>query len=225
MPKGEALRLTEATMALLKSDKADKEVAAILGIKSNTVCRHRIEFVGRRRDYVEWPTDPAWYEVRTMPEICEALNTRNFTAWAHIKKQGYTYRKGRWARSLFTGKRPSAQWHRPLKYNYPASRSFWEARTVNQIAAIVGCGYANASQWARKRGYVMKKEKRRVAWPTDASWYAERTAHEIAGILGVIDDQVYLHARKHGYKTKRPAMSTYDWRYENKNSYENARRG
>jgi len=225
MPRGEPLRLTEATMALLKSDKADKEVAAILGIATNTVSRHRCEFVGRRRDYVEWPSDPAWYEVRTMPEICEALNTKHFTAWSHIKKQGYTYRKGRWATSLFTGKRPRAQWHKPLKYRYPESRSFWEARTANQMAQIIGCTRVNAAQWARKCGYVMKKEKRRVAWPTDASWYAERTAQEIAGILMVIDDQVYLHARKHGYTTKPPALSRFDWRYENKNSYKNARRG
>jgi hypothetical protein len=225
MPKGIPLRLTEATMALLKSDKADKEVAAILGIATNTVSRHRCEFVGRRRDYVKWPTDPTWYEVRTMPEICEALNTKHFTAWEHVKKHGYTYRKGRWATSLFTGKRPKAQWHRPLKYNYPASREFWEARTAKQMAAIIGCTRVNANQVAAKRGYVLKKEKRRVAWPTDASWYAERTAHEIAGILSITDDQVYLHARKHGYKTKQPAMSTYDWRYENKNSYKNARRG
>ena len=69
MPRGEPLRLTEATMALLRSDKADKEVALELGIATNTVSRHRCEFVGRRRDYVEWPIDPAWYEVRTMPEI------------------------------------------------------------------------------------------------------------------------------------------------------------
>lgn len=224
MPKGEALRLTEATMALLKSDKTDRVIAEELGVSSATVANYRREFFGSRRTFVDWPSDPAWYEVRTMLDIVAALNTNSNAAHLHIKKRGYTYRKGRWARSLFTGKRPGGQPHRPPKYNYPASRSFWEARTVNQIAAIVGCGYANASQWARKRGYVMKKEKRRVAWPTDASWYAERTAHEIAGILGVIDDQVYLHARKHGYKTKRPAMSTYDWRYENKNSYENARR-
>ena len=89
---------------------------------------------------------------------------------------------------------------------------------------IIGCKYNNAAQWARKRGYVMKSEKRRIPWPTDASWYAERTAHEIARVLGVIDDQVYLYARKHGYKTKRPAISTYNWRYGNKNSYENASR-
>lgn len=224
MPKGIPLRLTEQAMALLKSDKADKEVAAILGIKSNTVCRHRIEFVGRRRDYVEWPTDPAWYEVRTMPEICEALDTKNFTAWAHIKKHGYTYRKGRWATSLITGKRPGGQPYRPLKYHYPESKAFWEARTANQMAKIIGCTRVNAAQWARKCGYVLKKEKRRVAWPTDPSWYAERTAQEIAGILGVIDDQVYLHARKHGYTTKVPELSAYDWRYRNKNTYENERR-
>jgi hypothetical protein len=225
MPNGIPLRLTEATMALLKSDKADKEVAAMLGVCSATVANYRREFFGSRRHFVEWPTDPAWYEVRTMPEISSALNTSNNTAYLHVKKHGYTYRKGRWARSLFTGKRPGGQPHRPPKYNYPESRSFWEARTIKQMAAIVGCGYGNAEQWARKHGYVMKKEKRRVAWPTDASWYAERTAQEIAGILMVIDDQVYLHARKHGYKTKQPAMSTYDWRYENKNSYKNARRG
>jgi len=225
MPKGIPLRLTEATMALLKSDKADKEVAAILGIATNTVSRHRCEFVGRRRHYVEWPTDPAWYEVRTMPEIREALNTTNFTAWEHIKKHGYTYRKGRWATSLFTGKNRKGLPRRPLKYRYPESKAFWEARTANQMAQIIGCTRVNAAQWARKHGYVMKKEKRRVAWPTDASWYAERTAQEIAGILMVIDDQVYLHARKHGYTTKPPALSTYDWRYRNKNTYENERRG
>ena len=208
-------------MALLKSDKADKEVAAILGIATNTVSRHRCEFVGRRRDYVEWPTDPAWYEVRTMSDISSALNTSNNTAYLHVKKHGYTYRKGRWARSLFTGKRPGGQPHRPPKFNYPASRSFWEARTIKQMAQIVGCGYANASQWARKRGYVMKFEKRRVPWPTDASWYAERTAQEIAGILMVIDDQVYLHARKHGYTTKPPALARFDWRNRNKNTYKN----
>ena len=221
MPNGIPLRLTEATMALLKSDKADKEVAAILGIATNTVSRHRCEFVGRRRDYVEWPTDPAWYEVRTMSDISSALNTSNNTAYLHVKKHGYAYRKGRWARSLFTGKRPGGQPHRPPKFNYPASRSFWEARTIKQMAQIVGCGYANASQWARKRGYVMKLEKRRVPWPTDASWYAERTAQEIAGILMVIDDQVYLHARKHGYTTKPPALARFDWRNRNKNTYEN----
>ena len=212
-------------MALLKSDKADKEVALILGIATNTVSRHRREFFGSRRHFVEWPTDPAWYEVRTMPEICEALNTKHFTAWGHIKKHGYTYRKGRWATSLLTGKRPTAQWHKPLKYNYPASRSFWEARTANQMAQIIGCTRVNAAQWARKCGYVLKKQTRRIPWPTDASWYAERTAQEIAGILMVVDDQVYLHARKHGYRTKPSPMSAYDWRYETKNSYENARRG
>jgi hypothetical protein len=93
------------------------------------------------------------------------------------------------------------------------------------MAAIVGFGYGNAERWARNRGYVMKKEKRRVTWPTDASWYAERTAQEIAGILMVIDDQVYLHARKHGYTTKSPELSRYDWKYRNKNTYENERRG
>ena len=225
MPNGIPLRLTESTMVLLKSDKHDKEVALELGVCSATVANYRREFFGSRRYFVEWPTDPAWYEVRTMSEISSALNTSNNTAYLHVKKQGYTYRKGRWARSLFTGKRPGGQPHRPPKYNYPDSRSFWEARTIKQMAAIVGCGYGNAEQWARKHGYVMKKEKRRIPWPTDASWYAERTAQEIAGILMVIDDQVYLHARKHGYKTKRPAMSTYDWRYRNKNTYENARRG
>jgi hypothetical protein len=92
------------------------------------------------------------------------------------------------------------------------------------MAEIVGCGYGNAERWARKHGYNMKKQNRRIPWPTDASWYAERTAQEIAGILMVIDDQVYLHARKHGYKTKQPSMSTYDWKYRNKNTYENERR-
>ena len=221
MPKGEPLRLTEATMALLKSDKADKEVAAMLGVCSATVANYRREFFGSRRRFVEWPTDPAWYEVRTMSDISSALNTSNNTAYLHVKKHGYTYRKGRWARSLFTGKRPGGQPHRPPKFNYPASRSFWEARTIKQMAQIVGCGYANASQWARKRGYVMKLEKRRVPWPTDASWYAERTAQEIAGILMVIDDQVYLHARKHGYTTKPPALARFDWRNRNKNTYKN----
>ena len=225
MPNGIPLRLTEATMALLKSDKADKEVASLLGVCSATIANYRREFFGSRRRFVEWPTDPAWYEVRTMSDISSALNTSNNTAYLHVKKHGYAYRKGRWARSLFTGKRPGGQPHRPPKFNYPASRSFWEARTIKQMAQIVGCGYANASQWARKRGYVMKLEKRRVAWPTDASWYAERTAQEIAGILMVIDDQVYLHARKHGYTTKPPALARFDWRNRNKNTYKNARRG
>ena len=221
MPKGEPLRLTEATMALLKSDKADKEVASLLGVCSATIANYRREFFGSRRRFVEWPTDPAWYEVRTMSDISSALNTSNNTAYLHVKKHGYAYRKGRWARSLFTGKRPGGQPHRPPKFNYPASRSFWEARTIKQMAAIVGCGYGNAEQWARNRGYVMKKEKRRVPWPTDASWYAERTAQEIAGILMVIDDQVYLHARKHGYTTKPPALARFDWRNRNKNTYKN----
>ena len=208
-------------MALLKSDKADKEVASLLGVCSATIANYRREFFGSRRRFVEWPTDPAWYEVRTMSDISSALNTSNNTAYLHVKKHGYAYRKGRWARSLFTGKRPGGQPHRPPKFNYPASRSFWEARTIKQMAAIVGCGYGNAEQWARNRGYVMKKEKRRVPWPTDASWYAERTAQEIAGILMVIDDQVYLHARKHGYTTKPPALARFDWRNRNKNTYKN----
>ena len=220
----EALRLTEATMALIKSDATSKAVALALGVSRTTVCKYRREFVGRKRHYVDWPSDPAWYEVRTMNDISAALNTSNNTAYLHVKKHGYAYRKGRWATSLFTGKRPGGNPHRPPKFNYPASRSFWEARTITQMMQIIGCKYNNAAQWARKRGYVMKSEKRRIPWPTDASWYAERTASEIAGILGVIDDQVYLYARKHGYKTKRPAISTYDWRYGNKNSYENARR-
>ena len=221
MPNGIPLRLTEATMALLKSDKTNKEVAAVLGVCMATVANYRREFFGLRRTFVVWPTDPAWYEVRTMSDISSALNTSNNTAYLHVKKHGYAYRKGRWARSLFTGKRPGGQPHRPPKFNYPASRSFWEARTIKQMAQIVGCGYANASQWARKRGYVMKLEKRRVPWPTDASWYAERTAQEIAGILMVVDDQVYLHARKHGYKTKPPALARFDWRNRNKNTYQN----
>jgi hypothetical protein len=93
------------------------------------------------------------------------------------------------------------------------------------MAQIIGCTRVNAAQWARKCGYVLKKQTRRIPWPTDASWYAERTAQEIAGVLMVIDDQVYLHARKHGYTTKPPALSRFDWRYRNKNTYENARRG
>ena len=225
MATWEALRLTEATMALIKSDATSKAVALELGVSKTTVCKYRREFVGRKRHYVEWPSDPAWYEERTMPDIVQALNCRVDTASLHIKKHGYTYRKGRWARSLLTGKRPGGQPHRPPKYNYPESRSFWEARTIKQMAAIVGCGYGNAERWARKHGYVMKKQNRRIPWPTDASWYAERTAQEIAGILMVIDDQVYLHARKHGYTTKSPELSRYDWKYRNKNTYENERRG
>jgi len=222
MPKGEALRLTEEAMALLKSEATSKAVALELGVSMRTINAYRQEFFGVRRRYIDWPSDPAWYEERTMSDIVAALKCRVDTASLHIKKHGYTYRKGRWARSLFTGKRPGGKPHRPLKYNYPESRSFWEARTIKQMATIVGCGYGNADRWARKHGYVMKKQNRRIPWPTDASWYAERTAHEIAGILGVIDDQVYLHARKHGYKTKVPELSTYDWKYRNKNTYKNA---
>ena len=218
------VRLTDATMALLKSDKPDKVVAEKLGISRSAVGGYRREFFGSRRTFVDWPTDPAWYEERTMLDIVAALNTSINTAYLHIKKRGYAYRKGRWATSLITGKRPGGQPYRPLKYHYPESKAFWEARTANQMAQIIGCTRVNAAQWARKCGYVLKKEKRRVAWPTDASWYAERTAQEIAGILMVIDDQVYLHARKHGYTTKSPELSKYDWRYRNKNTYENERR-
>ena len=84
----EALRLTEATMALIKSDATSKAVAAALGVSRTTVCKYRREFVGRKRHYVDWPSDPAWYEVRTMNDISAALNTSNNTAYLHVKKHG-----------------------------------------------------------------------------------------------------------------------------------------
>ena len=139
MATWEALRLTEATMALIKSDATSKAVALALGVSKTTVCKYRREFVGRKRHYIDWPSDPAWYEVRTMSDIVAALNCRVDTASLHIKKHGYVMKKEK------------------RRIPWPTDASWYAERTAHEIARILGVIDDQVYLHARKHGYKTKR--------------------------------------------------------------------
>jgi len=212
MPKGHTLRYDDRVIALMRSNMTAKYVALALGITSRAVNMHRRDMEGPQRTYIDWPSDPAFYASRTVLEIAEDCGATYPAAYKHVTRNGIACIKGRWAKTERTKQRQYSPGLRPTIASYPERREFWEARTVVQMAELLGAPYKTVQAWARRKGYAMKRSIPVVVWPSDAAWWRGRTAEQIAKELGVSRFSVYHRARRLGMKYAKPLMSPYDYR-------------
>ena len=141
------------------------------------------------RERADWPTNPAWYTMRTVEEAAVELGLAKSTVHHHVRKHKFKLR-------------------RPDRYiDWPSEREWFEARTTVQIATLFNTSVYAVQQHCKKRKIKTMPHRVRPDWPTDASWYAERTRTEIATELDLGYTTVSQHIWRFAIKCKKDPKS------------------